>query len=369
MPTSLSPLTFRQYFVGLIFHFLNAASINKKKVLNAILLFSVSLVLTACGGGGGSSDTPGPSDSTSTVATGSTISGTAATGAAISGQVFIYGSGGGHESFPIDASGHYEIDVSELTAPFIIIARPDAAAAPWLYSFASKSGVVANVTPLTNLALYLAYGKVDFSNLLADLTTGSLGFSMSDLEAVQTTIKSKFSTKISELGLDPNFDFFSMVFNTNGTGLDGLLDYLIIDIDMAGAGEITINGTVYNFSTTTDDGTDPTSTTDLGSLTLTGNFPDNLDQHTFSPDSFEVMPNGTMKWTQGAEADGINLIIQVVSGSPVAFIYNNGVMTETAGDVINPVSGLSMNATSVKFTSVISVSGLTTLNGKLNIAN
>lgn len=108
--------------------------------ITAVLLFA----LTGCSGGDGAS-----SGGTSTV------SGVAATGAPIVGTVTLKDKSGAIRG-PVstDSNGNFSIDVSGLSAPFILKAEwglaPDT-----LFSVATTSGM-ANITPITHLALQLA---------------------------------------------------------------------------------------------------------------------------------------------------------------------------------------------------------------------
>ena len=84
-----------------------------KKALPAAIL-GLSILAAGCGGGGGSSTPVAPPDM---------LSGTAAAGAAIIGQVTVKGSAGNTTSTLIEANGNYNVDVSGLTAPYILRAE------------------------------------------------------------------------------------------------------------------------------------------------------------------------------------------------------------------------------------------------------
>ena len=114
----------------------------------------LSIVIVACGGGGGGS-TPAST----------TITGTAAAGAPIVGTVTIKDSStpAKDKFVTIAADGKYTIDVSGLTAPFML--RADGAVGGRTYSLysaaasADVNGTI-NITPLTDLIVANIAGQI-----------------------------------------------------------------------------------------------------------------------------------------------------------------------------------------------------------------
>ena len=119
----------------------------------AVALFVIAVfALSGCGGGGGSSS-------------GTVISGTAAAGAAIIGTATIKDSSTPPKtkSVTIAADGSYSIDVSELTAPFMLRADGDVGGRHYsLFSAATLADVngTINITPLTDLIVANIAGDI-----------------------------------------------------------------------------------------------------------------------------------------------------------------------------------------------------------------
>ena len=115
----------------------------------------------------------------------------------------------------------------------------------------------------------------------------------------------------------------------------------------------------------------------LGSLTVTGTNSDVFNEHSFAPDSFELLPNGDMKWLINNGADGWALIVQLMgagSTDVVSVTFSNGWTTESISNLadlgtslnIVPVEGITITENSITFTNVTKSDRLT-LNGTLTI--
>ena len=92
----------------------------KSDMMKAVLAIGMMVVLAACGSnGGGGGGTPG-------VAASATISGTAAAGAPVVGFVAVRDSSTNPQpvktNIPIEANGHYSVDVTGLKAPLAFLA-------------------------------------------------------------------------------------------------------------------------------------------------------------------------------------------------------------------------------------------------------
>lgn len=121
-----------------------------KKLPLTVIALAVSALLTACGGGGGS-DTPA-------AAAGTSLSGTVATGSAVkNAKVEIKDAKGQLVEVSTNDNGVYSVDVSKLTAPFLIKASGGILATTGkvnstdLYSVSAAGEQTANITPLTKL--------------------------------------------------------------------------------------------------------------------------------------------------------------------------------------------------------------------------
>ncbi len=223
------------------------------KGLSAIVL---SLVLAAC------SDTDGPPED---------LVGTAATGAAISGTVYAMDATGVEISKTINADGYFRLDVRGMTAPFIM--KSVAENGSELFSYAVGTDVTANITPLTNLAMYIANGNADPAPLY-NTWAGVFGsIPATAITDAQATVNANLSTQYTAFSLDPfTYDFIGTRFLANGTSFDALLDAMTVDlltntIEIVGVAPITLN---YGILTVDYDiGGDSVATT--GAYTLTMN--------------------------------------------------------------------------------------------------
>ncbi len=117
-----------------------------------------------------------------------------------------------------------------------------------LYSFAAEKDITVNITPLTTLALYLAYG----SDLDALYTSWSANTDMLDdalIESQQEVINANLSALFNNFGVDATFyDFTNVAFSTDSTGIDGVLDSLDISIDYIGdTFTVLVDGNLYNW--------------------------------------------------------------------------------------------------------------------------
>lgn len=201
------------------------------------LLFSylfLALSLTACGGGSSKSD----SDTTEQY-----LTGTAAKGAPIAGTVTTIDAGGVTATTTIAADGSFQVQVTGLTGPFMLKAEPSNGSDPVLYSFAAGLGDVANITPLTSLALFMANGNADPASLFDTWASAASNLTTS-IQAQQAIVNANLEAAglLSGNGLSNTFNFFTQVFSTNGQGLDAVLDSLTVDLSSGISVNVSGNG-------------------------------------------------------------------------------------------------------------------------------
>jgi hypothetical protein len=133
------------------------------------------------------------------------------------------------------ATGKYSLDVSGLTAPFLVKVDPSGAAS--LYGVAAAPGV-ANVHPYSDLSISLWYqvqGKTiatAFASPQADPAPGSTELPF--LSAIDEVVVAKW---LADAGVPASFDPLTTPFDANGTGFDRVLAQSTVN---AGAGTITI---------------------------------------------------------------------------------------------------------------------------------
>lgn len=123
---------------------------------NIFVMMLCGLLLTACGGGSGGVGGGGSSSS-------STISGTASQGDPIAGSVTLKDAKGATKTASINSStGAYSIDVTGMTAPFILKAGD-------FYSVAGTASIT-NINPLTNLTVRSGAGATSIESIFTDPT-------------------------------------------------------------------------------------------------------------------------------------------------------------------------------------------------------
>lgn len=199
-----------------------------------ISVIATSLLVSACSGGGGGSaggSTSAPKEASAPSASSDSISGTAAVGAPLGlASVTIKGATGACNTNPISGTtnslGVYNISVP-LTcgAPYLITVSGSTAS---LQTIAPSSGVIANVTPLTELIAKRAAGS-------KDLSASFVNVDLADLQARESEIKTVLKKVAAGIGAAPteaefeSMDLLSGSFSANGSGIDKLLDVLDVD--------------------------------------------------------------------------------------------------------------------------------------------
>jgi hypothetical protein len=202
-----------------------------------ILAACLSTILVGCGGGG---------DSVSST-TSATLTGTAASGAPIVGTVTIKDSSSTPKTktVTIAADGKYTVDVSDMTAPFMMRADGTVGGRSYsLYSAAASSDIngTVNITPLTDLIVANIAGQVASSIY----TSGNFSsLTSTALSQAETNLQQRLQPVLTALGLDTAIDLLRATFNANHTGLDAALDVLRVTVDPATA-QATITNIINN---------------------------------------------------------------------------------------------------------------------------
>jgi len=196
------------------------------------------LSLIACGGGGGGSAPAVPS---------LTISGVAAAGAPIIGFAYLKDKNN-KEAGPaaIDQSGNFSFTLdSTYVAPFVLKAEGAAGGQGYkLYSAATGYGT-ANINPLTNLAVAAATGK-NPDAVYADVSASSASVNSTALAAAVNDIKAMLQPLLEAKSIT-QFDPLSGAYKADGTGLDGVLDVVKVQVNADNSVNLinkTTNGTI-----------------------------------------------------------------------------------------------------------------------------
>lgn len=181
----------------------------------------ISLGLTACSGGGGSSSSSTPASSS--------VSGVAATGAPLSGALILLTDKNGKTvSTTANEDGTYSLDVTGLTAPFVIVATGAVGDAQTTQASivsdapAAGSSSTANINPLTNAIATLLSSGSDPSALNSNL--GSV--TASSISNATALLNTALGGLASASGAKSNFNPITDTATANGTGFDKLLDNL-----------------------------------------------------------------------------------------------------------------------------------------------
>ena len=201
---------------------------------SAMALATASLI-AACGGGGGGTTPP--------VVVPTQIKGVVASGAALGGASVIAIDSDATTTDPAAvtaaADGSYTINVTGLKAPLVIQATATVegvvtrilAVVPTLTAEADNT---ANVTPLTNaVAALIAPGGNPTALLTpATLATSATTTNVANANALLVNTLNTDASIASALGA--NFNPLTTAFVANGTGVDGVLDKLALEVSAAG---------------------------------------------------------------------------------------------------------------------------------------
>ena len=198
---------------------------NAQGMISRLSVFFLALVaaamLAGCGGGGGG--------------VAGAIGGTAATGAPVDGIVYVTDSNGIEVNAPVEADGSFSVSVAGMTPPYLLRVVTNGGG-DVLYSFASEENITVNITPLTTLALHLAYNG-DLETLPAVWSANSDVLDDGLIESQQLIINANLAALFDGYDIDATYyDFMNVAFNADSSGIDGVLDALAISIDFTGGG-------------------------------------------------------------------------------------------------------------------------------------
>lgn len=172
---------------------------------------------------------------------GASLSGTAATGAPlVNATITVKDRNGLSAPGTTGLDGKYVIDVSTLTAPFLL--KVTATGRPDLYSVAFQTGIV-NLTPLTDMVLKNSYRArgLDIATEFTNLTATSIIPTTDEITLLVNQTKNLVAQWLAANGVDPDgYNFMTTAFNANGAGMDAVLD----------ASRLSDNGTIITLTVT-----------------------------------------------------------------------------------------------------------------------
>lgn len=157
------------------------------------------------------------------------LSGTAATGAAIKGFVYAKDVKGNEINVATELNGSFKLTATSLTPPILLKIVSDNSSTVY-YSYAQTNNQTVNVTPLTDLALFLATGKKDLQAIYT-AWNGS-GLTHASLQSAQATINANLAPLFAANALDSkSYNFLTQTFSANSTGIDKVLDDIVVLVD------------------------------------------------------------------------------------------------------------------------------------------
>jgi len=274
------------------------------------------------------------------------LKGTAAKGAAIaSATVTVKDKNGVTNTGTTDANGKYTIDVTGLTAPFLL--KIDLAGGTALYSVGSAAGVV-NIHPFTDLIIQTWY-KVKGTTIEAGFND-PVGNPPPDVTAVQTI--AEVTKEVIEIwlvgsGIDPTqFDLITTPFDANHVGFDAVLERSTVEPD----GTVTItDGTVTQESTIAVDLA--TSSITVNTTTTTGAVSSSSVTSTVIPTTSDhkTALEGAQK-TFNQIKDIVNSKGNLLADSDLIGIYDPNFLNDgddlnfDAAQFVTEVRGITMNS-------------------------
>lgn len=208
-------------------------------ISQAVLLVSIGCLLSACPDSGGGI----PASS------GASLSGTAAVGAPLTNAtITVKDRNGLQATGTTGADGKYSVNVSTLTAPFLL--KVTAVGNPDRYSVGSQAGIV-NLTPLTDMVVrnyYRARG-LDVATLFTTLSSTDPIPTTDEVALLVNQTKNLVARSLEANGVDADgYNFITTSFNANNAGVDAVL----------ASSTLTDNGTTMTL-TVTEGGTTQTS--------------------------------------------------------------------------------------------------------------
>jgi mono/diheme cytochrome c family protein len=200
-------------------HVKEAFAILLKRVRTTITVLSLSTfaaLIAGCGsGGGGGGTAAGVSPQV--------VSGVAATGSPLVGQVTLRDASSKDKSSNLASDGAFAIDVSDMTAPFVLKATGTADGVDrTLFSFADKPGI-ANVNPLTTVVLAHAAGVDDPASVFDKPDSATLAKVKSNMASSVATVQTKLTPLLSAFSV-ASTNPVNAPFTADHSGLDAVFD-------------------------------------------------------------------------------------------------------------------------------------------------
>jgi hypothetical protein len=188
-----------------------------------LFILLAALLIGGCGDSGNDDNT-------------ATLSGTVATGAALANAtVEVVDANGVIVTTTADANGDYEVEVDADAAPYFIKATSSDGTTT-LYSWAEEGDLdgIVNVTDLTTVAVLDAGGEgagfADGEDLFDNWADVHDDITAEEIAAAEANVKANFSELFADSGVSDDFDIFNDGFETDGEGIDDVLDTILVEI-------------------------------------------------------------------------------------------------------------------------------------------
>lgn len=209
----------------------------------ALVTALAAALAEACGGGGGGGDSPSPPPPPPPPPAPTVLKGVAAVGAPLAGATITVIDGDSTTADPAavtaGSDGSYTINVSGLKAPLVVKASGTVEGAPVqslavVPALTANADNTANVTPLTNAVAALVAPGGDPQALLTPATLAANGTPAKVANAAALVVNTLATDTQIAAALGANFNPLSTPFTANGSGIDGVLDALSVDVTPAG---------------------------------------------------------------------------------------------------------------------------------------
>ena len=266
---------------------------------------------------------------------GASLSGTAAVGAPLTNAtITVKDLNGLQATGTTDANGKYVVNVSALTAPYLL--KVTKAGNPDRYSVGSQIGIV-NLTPLTDMVVrnyYRARG-LDIAAVFTALSPADPIPTTNEVALLVDQTKTLIARSLAGNSVDPDgYNFITTAFDANNTGVDAVL----------AASTLSDNGTTMTL-TVNDGGTTQTSqvTADGGTNLVTAVTTVTSGLNTSASSSSTLVPATSNALTAlvGANA-GLTQIKNIVNAQGSALTSANLTALIAPGALMEGLSGSQM---------------------------
>jgi len=169
------------------------------------------------------------------------VAGIAASGLPIDGIVYLKDSVGTVKMANIGDDGSFQIDVSDMIPPYIMRAEGKVGDKQvTLYSASSGAGDTANINPYSNLALSIAVGGLELGDVFSDPTESGDLLGTDNLKEAVDVVRNIFTSMFAAMGV-ADFDPINGQYSADGSGMDGVLDNLSINVSGGNINIVNVN--------------------------------------------------------------------------------------------------------------------------------